>query len=118
MPPGLESTDEFSFTIPKEAPEFLSDAARMFATRNKTYGASYKSTGEALLWMFGGKIPAIRSPEAAQQLYLLTMCLIKMKRYAQNLGSGHADSAIDLMVYAAMLREATVETEKTDASKD
>jgi len=89
------------------APEFLEAAADLFKSRNASYGSSYQSTGAALLHMFGGRIPPIVTEEAAQRLYLLIMCLIKLKRYAQNLGDGHKDSADDLMVYAAMLREAT-----------
>lgn len=113
MSQDLDETSKFE-QEKKEAPEFLAEAAEIFATRNATYGASYQSTGKALLWLFGGKIPEVSDERAAQQLYLMTMCLIKLKRYAQNIGVGHADSADDLMVYAAMLREATYNLEKTD----
>lgn len=93
----------------RDAAFFLDEAALIFETRNAAYGNTYRTTGSALLGLFGGCIPEISSPDEAQRLYLLTLCLIKMKRYAQNLKTGHKDSADDLMVYAAMLREATDE---------
>jgi hypothetical protein len=108
MPP---ENDVPSLIKKRTAPDFLDEAAGLFSKRNAAYGASYRTTGPALLALFGGKIPEITTPEAAQHLYLMVMCLIKMKRYAQNIVEGHVDSAEDLMVYAAMLREATKEKE-------
>lgn len=111
----LETMNSTTQKQDREAPEFLEQAANIFAARNAAYGSSYQTTGKALLALFGGHIPAITNEEDAQQLYLMVMCLIKLKRFAQNLGrGGHVDSAEDLMVYAAMLREATKDEESAD----
>jgi hypothetical protein len=47
--------------------------------------------------------------EGLNRLGLLVMCCVKLSRYSQSFDTGgHADSAHDLCVYAAMLEELTV----------
>lgn len=91
------------------APDFLEAAARTFRERNAIYGNNYQRFGELLLALFPeGGIPAVRTPDDAQRLDYIIMCLGKLQRYAHNFSKGgHRDSAHDLMVYAAMLEEFT-----------
>jgi hypothetical protein len=68
-------------------PEILQEAEKLFRERDEKYGSAYKKNGEILNWMVG-----------------------KLNRYCANFGEGgHADSAIDLVNYSAMLRELTSE---------
>lgn len=93
----------------KIAPDFLEAAAATFRERNLIYGNNYQRFGELLLALFPeGGIPPISTPEDAQRLDYIIMCLGKLQRYAHNFSKGgHQDSARDLMVYAAMLEEFT-----------
>lgn len=92
-------------------PELLEDAAATFRERNTTYGNNYKRAGRLLLALFpDDHIPAISTAEEALRLSLILSCLTKLQRYAHCFtAGGHQDSAHDLMVYAAMLEEATNE---------
>jgi hypothetical protein len=93
----------------KTPAHYLRDAAGLFESRNAVYGSNYQHFGETLLALFGGKIPEVRTPEDAQRLDEIISCLGKLQRYAFNFTKGgHVDSADDLMVYAAMLREHTL----------
>lgn len=86
--------------------EALMDAARIAEDRQKLYGSAYQKTGAALLALFGGTIPEIREEKAAARLYLMVMLLMKLRRQATTIDSGgHEDSADDLVVYGAMLKE-------------
>ena len=93
------------------APDYLEAAAALFRQRNASYGNNYQRFGAALLALFPETgIPAITTPEDAQRLDYIVMCLGKLQRYAHNFkAGGHVDSADDLMVYASMLREHTEE---------
>lgn len=89
----------------------LDRAKKLFMERNAQYRDNYKAMGPLLLALFpNGKIPAITNEEDAGRINLMIDCLGKLQRYAYAFGEGgHADSADDLIVYAAMLREATKE---------
>ena len=94
-------------------PEILREGAATYEQRNKIYGDHYKKFGPALLALFGGKIPAIETPEDAVRLNLVICSLNKLSRYTATFTrGGHEDSAHDLMVYAAMLFEMTEEKVK------
>ena len=57
---------------------------------------------------WAGVIPAITTPEDANRLHVFVAAVTKLQRYAHNwTRGGHADSAHDLQVYAAMLEEFT-----------
>lgn len=90
-------------------PVILDEARDTFRDRNAAYGASYKRYGALLLALFPeGGIPAITTEEDANRLAALMDCAGKLHRYANNFANGgHKDSAHDLIVYAAMLEEAT-----------
>lgn len=90
-------------------PVILDEARDTFRDRNAAYGASYKRYGALLLALFPeGGIPAITTEEDANRLAALMDCAGKLHRYANNFANGgHKDSARDLIVYAAMLEEAT-----------
>lgn len=91
------------------APEYLDAAAATFRERNALYGNNYQREGAALLALFPeGGIPAIKTPEDANRLHVFVAAVTKLQRYAHNwTRGGHADSAHDLQVYAAMLEEFT-----------
>lgn len=81
-------------------------AADIAASRSAEYGNGYRATGGALLALFGGRIPEIRTEREASRLYLTTLALVKLRRLAVTLSAGsHSDSATDLAVYASMMKE-------------
>lgn len=87
----------------------LEAATKTFIERNAIYGNNYTRAGALLLALFPeGGIPAITTEEDANRLNLFIACAGKLQRYAHNFAKGgHRDSAHDLIVYAAMLEEAT-----------
>lgn len=89
----------------------LDRAKRIFLERNAQYRDNYRQMGPLLLALFpNGKIPAITNEADAGRINLMIDCLGKLQRYAYAFEEGgHADSADDLIVYAAMLREQTKE---------
>jgi len=92
-----------------EIPDILEAARNVFQDRDVAYGSNYKRFGALLLALFPeGGIPAIRDEASANRLTALMDCAGKLHRYAHNFESGgHGDSASDLIVYAAMLKEFT-----------
>ena len=96
----------------KVAPDLLLSAEATFRQRNAIYGNNYQRAGALLLALFPEDgIPAVTTPDAALRLSLMVDCAKKLQRYAHNFTrGGHQDSAHDLIVYAAMLEEATNES--------
>lgn len=91
----------------KRAPDFLEAGAATFRERNAIYGDNYLSAGEYMAGLFPDGL-ALKTPDEWRRFCLFFHCAAKLQRYAQNLAKGgHADSAHDLMVYAAMLEEVT-----------
>jgi len=104
--PSISILDDHMAQRPVQ--DLLNEAANTFKERNALYGNNYKDFGAALLACFGGSIPEIKTAEDANRLSLIMNCLGKLGRYCQNFeNGGHADSAHDLIVYAAMLEEIT-----------
>lgn len=93
------------------APDNLERGAATFRERNATYGDNYRSFGVAMQGLFPQGLHIDPHDTAAfNRLGLIVQCLSKLTRYAHQLpAGGHADSAHDLMVYAAMLEELTKE---------
>lgn len=90
--------------------DFLDSGKKIFQSRNSVYGNSYKESGELLAAFFGGKGITLTTAEDFARFAVFLHCADKMKRYANVLSEGgHEDSAQDLCVYAAMLRELTEE---------
>lgn len=91
--------------------QLLRAAAFTFEQRNAVYKDNYKKFGAALLSLFpDSTIPQISNADDANRLNLITDCLCKLQRYCYSFNKGgHKDSARDLMVYAAMLEENTIE---------
>lgn len=99
---------------PRSVPEILVSSAKTFASRNATYGDSYKHIGRVLKEMMP-EMGMVRdkaddcyrfSYADWNRLFLLMMVVGKMDRYAAQLGAGgHKDSAHDAIVYSAMLEE-------------
>lgn len=90
-------------------PGILDEARDTFMKRNADYGENYKRFGALLIALFPeGGIPPITDAASADRLAALIDCAGKLHRYAHNFETGgHRDSARDLVVYAAMLEEAT-----------
>lgn len=93
----------------RRAPDNLEAGAATFRERNATYGDNYLSFGVMMEGMFPDGLHIEAGDIAAfNRLGIFVQCASKLSRYAQNLSKGgHADSAHDLMVYAAMLEEVT-----------
>lgn len=89
--------------------DILKDAEDLYRERNAVYRDNYKQMGALMLALFGTDgIPAIKTEADANRLNIIIDCLGKLQRYAfQFQLGGHPDSARDLIVYAAMLRELT-----------
>jgi hypothetical protein len=92
---------------PVHADSILRSGADTYAARNALYGDSYKTFGKVMEAI----MPADYQPNSVagwNRLGIFTMLVSKITRYAANMpDGGHADSAHDMMVYAAMLEELT-----------
>lgn len=86
----------------------LEDAAALFAERGATYGEAYNVFGDlcAVLWPEGLRVEGV---EQFRRLGVFVQILTKVMRYANNMETGHLDSARDLIVYAAILQDLTEE---------
>ena len=89
--------------------DILNRAIATFLERNAIYSSGYQRAGAALVALFPeGGVPPIRTPEDAARLRFIINCAAKLQRYCHAFADGgHVDSAEDLIVYAAMLREVT-----------
>lgn len=95
---------------PKNASDYLTEARALYLERNAAYGAGYKEFGRIAAALFPKGL-TVCNPDEWSRLAVFIFMLAKMDRYAKNMTQepfqGHADSAMDLMPYAAMLREMT-----------
>jgi hypothetical protein len=83
--------------------QVLDDAARTYRERHPIYGRNWHKVGGALAAMFPEGI-TLRTPEDFTRFYLFVLQIMKQTRYAHNFASGgHSDSALDTVVYSAML---------------
>lgn len=91
------------------AADNLERGAATYRERNALYGDNYKHFGMVMAGMFPEGL-TLETPEDWNRLGVFVQAASKMTRYAQNFTrGGHADSAHDLSVYAAMLEELTDE---------
>lgn len=91
----------------KTVPELLREAAQTYEQRNKIYGNNYKEFGNVMKAIFPKGL-AIITVEEWNRLGIYVQLVSKLTRYAANFEKGgHADSAHDSSVYAAMLEELT-----------
>ena len=89
----------------KTVPEMLRECADTYEERNKVYGDNYKRFGAVMAAMFPDGL-TIKHPDDWNRLGMLVQMMGKQTRYAENFTrGGHADSLLDLSVYATMLRE-------------
>jgi hypothetical protein len=89
--------------------DLLRQAAKTFEERNATYGDAYKRFGALAAALFPDGLQLKGEAEFGRFAVLL-WSLSKLQRYAAQFATGgHADSARDLAVYAAMLQELTDE---------
>ncbi len=93
----------------KTVPEILRAGAATYAERNTYYKDNYKRIGAQLASMFPAGLPPMDA-DGWNRFALWLAVYQKTVRYAVSIetgGAGHADSAHDAMVYAAMLEELT-----------
>lgn len=90
----------------RTVPQIMREGARTHESHHRVYGDNYKHYGKVMRGLFPNGL-TIRDEADWVRLGLIHNCVTKMGRYCANLSRGHADSAHDLMVYAAMLREET-----------
>jgi hypothetical protein len=95
----------------KRPPAILEDAAATFRERNAVYGDNYLRFGHIFRSLFpGGIVPEVTRDADMDRMQLLIQIVNKVTRYAESMSrgdAGHLDSVHDLIVYAAMLEEAT-----------
>lgn len=111
-----------NFGVPLSPPErdktafdFLREGAETFRERNATYSNGYHRFGPVAAALFPEGL-TVRSPEDWNRLAVFIWVMTKVQRYAGAFSEGgHADSALDLSVYAAMLRELTISNKETTA---
>lgn len=90
----------------KSAAQILEQGAMTYRVRNAHYRNNYHEHGDVMKALFPVGVK-LTSPEDQARFGVLTQCVAKLTRYAAQWPKGHADSAHDLMVYAAMLEELT-----------
>lgn len=93
----------------KNPAENLSKGAKTFQQRNAVYGGSFLTFGGVMAALFpnGLKIEG-NDIDSFNRLGVFIQAISKCCRYAAKFNSGgHADSAHDLMVYAAILESLT-----------
>lgn len=87
--------------------EELRLAAATFDERTREYGTLYKDLARVYELLYPEGLTLSTEGDFAR-FSVLNHCLNKLARYARSLPSGgHADSAHDLITYAAMLKEVT-----------
>ncbi len=91
----------------KTVPELLREAAATYEQRNAIYKDNYKRIGEVFTVLFPDGV-ILKEKDDWNRMFLLVQMVGKQTRYAaQFVHGGHADSAHDSIVYAAMLEELT-----------
>jgi hypothetical protein len=107
---GVETKEHFIPLTPKrDAASWLAEAALTYEKRNVEYANSYRKFGAVAAALFPEGL-RVRTEEEWNRLGVFMWALSKMHRYAGRFADGgHADSALDLATYAAMLRELTTE---------
>lgn len=87
--------------------DILRDGADQFAAKDRLYGSSYKSVGQLMAVLFPSGL-TVSDAKSWNRLCILIQIVGKFHRYSANLSTGgHEDSAHDMMVYSAMLKEVT-----------
>lgn len=86
-------------------PDLLAEAAKLYTEKNALYGFNYRHFGRIMSGLFPAGFSA-RSEAEWNRLGILLNLVTCLSRYC-NFPEGHADSARDLTVYAAILQELT-----------
>jgi len=85
------------------AHDILRTAAKTFEERHAVYGDNYKLVGAVMSALFPDGI-VLKTVDDHNRFHILLLEIVKLTRYVQNWNNGgHADSQLDLAVYAAML---------------
>lgn len=92
----------------KGIPEAFERMAETFRARSLVYGDNYLRFGDVMVALFPDGLE-LRTEDDWNRFGVLVQCIHKLTRYAAALPArgGHADSAHDLAVYAAMLESLT-----------
>lgn len=91
----------------KTVPDILRECASTYEERNRLYGDNYKKFGPVMEAIFPKGV-YLRTAEDHVRFGVFVQCVSKLTRYSESMErGGHADSAHDLSVYAAMLEETT-----------
>lgn len=99
----LPTTDPQRPLIPFTVPDLLRSAAQTYAERNMMYGSNYKKFGDAMAAMMPDGMTVL-TPDDWNKLAVFIHIMTKVSRLVET-RLEHGDSALDLAVYAAMLRE-------------
>jgi hypothetical protein len=87
-----------------DVPQFLREAADLFAKHNKLYKDNYHKVGAIYALMFPNGI-TLRTPADFNRFAIVVQMVNKLVRYSFNWVTGHPDSLDDLSIYAMMLKE-------------
>lgn len=93
----------------KSADQILLDAAGTYAKKNAVYGDNFRNFPATMMGFFPDGI-TLRTYEDWMRMQFFLLLSVKMSRYANNFNyGGHADSAHDMAVYAAMMESTDAE---------
>lgn len=82
----------------------LKESADTFISRNTEYGDAYKKHGKVLMGLFPDGI-TLNTEEDFNKMSTIFAITGKLARVTHNLSVGHSDSAADMIVFSAMLKE-------------
>lgn len=93
----------------KQADQILLDAANTYAEKNAVYGDNFRNFPATMMGFFPDGI-MLKTYEDWMRMQFFFLLSVKMSRYANNFQyGGHADSARDMAIYAAMMESTDAE---------
>jgi len=93
------------------AGDILFKGAETYRERAKVYGDNWRRVGPVMEALRPGGFD-LRTPDDHNRFHILMLAVVKLTRYVENWDKGgHADSTLDLSVYAAMLNAIDAEIE-------
>jgi hypothetical protein len=97
--------------------QILEEGAELFRQRNAIYGNGHLKVGKIMAALFPEGIK-LESSDDHLRFHIFMLAVVKLTRYSENFGKGgHADSVLDLSVYAAMLSSIDETIEENDWSR-
>jgi hypothetical protein len=99
-------------------PQNLAEAREIYKCRGIEYGEGWRRVGGILMEFFPGGL-CLDTPESFGRFATFCTMINKLNRYAESIcESGHEDSAMDLICYAAILLEKTERGESAEKPRD